>query len=303
MTDSPPITPTWSDADLDQIIVAHSQQIKVYRESLVNQINFARSSQSPPKECLDLSDYVADISIETSVQGSSILAVQIIDPGWMLLRRDSAGVAFFDTDEDGFLWPPIDLNFPADVSDAQWSLCRLDASTDLTGPNITLTFEDKITSVLRQFQGPVQSNPNETRAEFIRRLVKEATIGGHLPPVTDATTGVTNSPVIGMPDGSIRFIALLPGVAFTRGDLTIDQTSPPASAKQPYVARQNPTKNPGPPAPKSPFVSPSSPQVLIAEGFSAQPINPFASRFVLPSTATELSAVFGVPKPGPGPIP
>ena len=296
MTDQ--IKPTWTDSALNEIVTTDPETIRLYRETVAAQINASRALVDPIREIIDLDKFVADIVIQTSAQGSSLLEIHIIDPGWITLRRDANGVAFFDVDEAGFLWPPIDLNFPPDVSDAQWRLCQLRPSTDLSTANIVLTFEDKVSSVLREFQGPVQSNPNETRAEFIRRLVKEATVGGHLPPVTNTTTGITSSPVIGMPDGSIRFISLLPNVAFSQGDLTTDQVHLPASAKQPNAppARANPNKHPGGGNYLPHSLQPISTQLSIAEGFSAVPLNLDSTPFVLPPNL--ISKTFGIPPTG-----
>jgi hypothetical protein len=237
-------------SDLNATVISDPAQIRfLVAQSMADQINEQRMSFSPPKQAVDLTDAIADIIIETSAQGASLMEVHIIDPYWVLLQRDAAGICFIDVDEQGYLWPPIEVNFPKGSSDAMWRLCACAPTTDLTTANIVLTFEDRCAAELREFQGPVQSNHNETRAEFIRRLVKEARFGGHLPSV--AYNGVATSPNVGMPDGSIRFITLL-GIgdpqAFSAADLASDQVYTPPSAKQPAAppARKSPNKTPAP---------------------------------------------------------
>ena len=284
--------------DLAVTVLTDPTTIKLYRESVAKQINSQRMAQPPPKQVADLTDWISDIIIETTVQGASLLEVHIIDPGWILLQRDSAGVSFFDVDENGYLWPPIELNFPPGVSDAQWRLCQLRPSTDLTAANIIVTFEDKVVSVLREFSGPVLSHPNETRAEFIFRLVKEARVGGALAPDPNISAGTlgtgTDVPTIGTPDGSIRIISLLPNIDFTAADLSVDQFTLPASAKQPNKppARGDPNKNGGGGNPRAGILPnlPSAQAVdgttlSISEGFSVIPDPASGPMYVPPNTS------------------
>ena len=188
-------------------------------------INQQRMSQPNPMQVVDLEYHISDITIETSAQGSSLLTVSVIDPGWMLLRRDpGTGASFIDVDDSGYLWPPIELTFPPDVTDATWRLCQCKPTTDSSGPNIVLTFEDKIVSILREHDNITdpscgQSNPNETRAEFIERVVRSAS--GH---------AVAGDPASGV---GIRFRHLLNPSDFSPSDLTSAQTTLPASATPP----------------------------------------------------------------------
>src|SRR6185437_512529 len=108
------------------------------------------------------------------VQGSAFLEVHLVDPLWLLLRRDANGAAFFDVDEGGYLWPPLDIQVPPGQSDQVWTLCQLKPSTDLPGPTLVLTSEDKIVSECRNHDNTIDpsiatSRVNETRAEFIER--------------------------------------------------------------------------------------------------------------------------------------
>lgn len=239
----PTIRSDMTSSELNVVDLLDPLQIEAYRVSVATQINNQRMAQPNPKQVLDLSDWISDIMIETTVQGASLLEVHVIDPGWIMLLRDKDGVAFFDTDQNGYLWPPIEVNFPADSSDAVWRLCQLRPSTDITQANLILTFEDRVAAELREFLGPVLSSPNQTRAEFIQQLVKEVKFGKPLPPVAGL-----GYPVVppGQKDGKIRFIPLLPHLDFTAADLTADETTIPKSAKQknPPPARANHTKKP-----------------------------------------------------------
>jgi hypothetical protein len=230
--------------DLSVTQLQDPRRIRVLLQQVAGQINDYRSSVSPPLRCANLDEQISDIIVETSAQGSSLLEVHIVDPAWTLLQRDKAGNCFIDVDSSGYLWPPIEINFPQGVSSAVWRLCQCRPTTDLSGSNLILTFEDRAASVMREYGGPVVSTPLETRAEFIRRLVKEVRIDGHLPPVS--VNGVAYSPNTSAgPDGSIRFIPLLPHYVFTAADLAADEASLPASAKQPNKPR-NVNKTPGP---------------------------------------------------------
>lgn len=190
-----------------------------YTESFVRQFNASASSHHGIT-VVDLADHITDIVIETVAQGAGTLTVSVIDPAWSLLTGDTP---FLSVDDNGYLYPPIEINFPEDVSDAKWRLCTIDVSTDTTQANLQLTFEDAIVSELRDHDNQTdpslaQSNPNETRAEFIRRCVKTAT----------SSNSGTNTYDI----GATRFIPLLPNSVFTPADLYGDTTSVPTSAKE-----------------------------------------------------------------------
>src|SRR5690348_16177171 len=93
-----------ASADLHVIELVDPDRIRFFAHNLANQINAYRMSYPPQKTCTDLSQWVTDIIIETTVQGASLLEVHIIDPFWTLLRRDPDGVSFIDVDDQGFLW-------------------------------------------------------------------------------------------------------------------------------------------------------------------------------------------------------
>lgn len=223
-----PIINSLTGADLSVTELIDPAKIKFYAASIADQMNKFRMTYSPQKRVIDLSAWINDIIVETSAQGSSLLEVHIIDPTWALLLRDKNGVSFIDVDDQGYIWPPVEVNFPSDVSDATWRLCQVRPSTSLTDANMVLTFEDKIASELREHAGPKQSFPNETRAEFIQSLVKDANRNPAYPGEVD-----------------IRFVPLLPKETFTVADLSMSQRVP-KSATVPFARdhRKKPNKDP-----------------------------------------------------------
>jgi hypothetical protein len=202
---------------LDQLV---AKRVDTFSNNIAVQINNQRLQYSPGMTCADLEDYIADIQIETSAQGAGVLTLSLIDPSWALLHRDpKTGTSFIDVDENGYLWPPIELTFPEEVSDSTWRLCGCQPSSDTTQANIQLIFEDAIVAELREHDQNTDpscatSLPNETRAEFMERCVKTAS---------------KNKLIAG--EVGIRFVSLLPKSAFTGADLTKGEQTAPKSAK------------------------------------------------------------------------
>lgn len=258
-----PLFDAIASPDLHVTELVDPAEISFLVTSLADQINAFRMDWSPPKRVHDLSGWIADIIIETTAQGASLLEVHIIDPAWTLLMKDVNGVAFIDVDDEGFLWPPIEVTFPKDRSDATWRLCQLRPSTSLTEANVIMVFEDKIVSELREHFGAQVSFPDQTRAEFLQSLVKQANDSPTFPGEVD-----------------IRFRALLPKETFTAADLTMSQRLP-ASATQPFApkARKHPNKEPKKPVGSDPLGLPPFPNPIqeavngvtlsIAEGWNA----------------------------------
>ncbi len=179
-------------------------------------LNGNRQGGAP--KILDLSDMIADIIIESSVQGASFLEVHLIDPYQILTTRFGHQSAFFDVDDGGLLWP-VDVNYPQGT-DRFWRLASLDVSGATDGPNITATFEDRIATEMRDVGGPLTSGLGESRAQFIHRVVRLA-----------AKDAAFVCPALGnQPAGSDNPIV-----------------TPPKSATQPKAptARRNPLKKPG----------------------------------------------------------
>jgi hypothetical protein len=266
--DIPAIESVFKSPELDIIELVDPAQVQLYRTSVADQMNESRMGASPPKRCVDLADNIADIIIETAVQGASLLEVHVIDPAWVLLARDSNGVSFIDVDPDnsGYLWPPIEVNFPPDSSDAVWRLCQVRASTDLTGANLILTFEDRITAELRELQGPVVASSGSTRAQFIQFLVDDVKVGGKKSGAGKVAPALGVGQALNLlgsagaaragipPDPNVRFVPIFqagvetPFTAGSPSESVQSQNNPPASATQPNAppARQNPSKKPGP---------------------------------------------------------
>lgn len=271
-----------ASSDLGITELVDPDQISFYTASLANQVNAFRMNYTPQKRIIDLAEWVSDITIETTAQGGSLLEVTIIDPAWTLFQRDAAGVCFIDVDDQGFLWPPVEVTFPPDVSDATWRLCQCIPTTDLTQANVTLTFEDKIVSELREHYGAQISYPNQTRAEFIQMLVQQANRNPAYPG-----------------EVSIRLVNLLPKSTFTVEDLNLQERLP-ASATQAYAppARKNPNKNA-----KTPTVASSLPKPLtqgeIAAGVVDLSIEDGLAAYQKGTSYANTYSPFATPPPGP----
>lgn len=154
-------------AEFNTAILTDPLQIQAYRSSVADQMN----AQTGGPKFEDLGERVADITLNDTAQGASTLEVSLIDPYWILLIS-----GFIQTDENGFLWPPIDINFPTGT-DCVWRLCQVNATKDFTQPNLTLTFEDRIVSILRLMSavnGLQQGLANQTLGGFFKMLVDSA---------------------------------------------------------------------------------------------------------------------------------
>lgn len=155
-----------ASSELDTAILTDPQRIQAYRESIATQLN--DGSGGPRFE--DLSERIADIIIETNAQAAGTLEVHLVDPYWVIPTS-----GFIQADENGFLWPPIDIRFPSDTQ-CIWRLCQYRPSwSSGTQANLVLTFEDRIVSLLRDLSpgngGVWQGLPNQTLGGFIKMLV------------------------------------------------------------------------------------------------------------------------------------
>jgi len=166
----PAVPNALATGELNTAILVDPVKIQAYAESIASQMN----DQSGGPRIEDLSERIADITVETSAQGSSILTVGIVDPLWVLPMS-----GFIQVDQDGFLWPPVDINFPTGT-DCVWRLCQYHAVWDADSgseANLTLTFEDRIVSLLREMSpqnGIAQGQPNQTLGGFFKQLVDNA---------------------------------------------------------------------------------------------------------------------------------
>lgn len=175
----PQIPNEFATAELDTTILVDPEKIQAYKTSIADQMN----KQSPGPKFADLSDRIADVKLQTSAQGASILTVGVIDPAWALLIS-----GFIQVDAQGYLWPPIDVNFPTGT-DCVWRLAQVeadwDAEMDTQAGNLTLTFEDRIAALLRQMSastpgGMSQGQPNQTLGGFFKQLVDNTNSVLHL---------------------------------------------------------------------------------------------------------------------------
>jgi len=123
----------------------------------------------------DLDQAIIDIQLRTVAQGASTLTITLADPTWKLVRARFNGVPFIAVAQDGYLWPPIDIEFP---SGRWWRLAQVAPTTDLTAAQVTLTFEDRIVSELRQVDaqrgGVFAAAQGESLLGFLRSLVNGA---------------------------------------------------------------------------------------------------------------------------------
>ena len=117
----------------------------------------------------NLSGRIIDIIFDTVAQGASTLELDVLDPGFVLFRRQGETPAFIDVDASGLLIP-VDVNFPENT-DRWWRLAQVTMNIDPTQPH-QLVFEDRIVTLLRDQGGPKHAGSGQTRAQFIYSCVK-----------------------------------------------------------------------------------------------------------------------------------
>jgi hypothetical protein len=138
-----------------------------------NLIARALAAQPGAPKQEQLAGAIQEVTVETQIAGASLLTVTMLDPD---LGLQTSG--FLNVTPDGLL-PAIDVNFPGG-SQAWWRLCMLEGGLDNSQPNLTLTFQDRIVSYLRDHWGPVGAAAGTTtRAQFIKRLVDEVGRGAY----------------------------------------------------------------------------------------------------------------------------
>ncbi|UTI62244.1 C40 family peptidase [Paraconexibacter antarcticus] len=137
--------------------------------------DITRSAGGKTPSTIDLASAISEIQTRSQISGASTLTVDLIDPDWVILTS-----GFLDLDENGRL-DTIEVNYP-DGSDSWWRLVGVDASLDLSGPNVTLTFEDRVVAYLRDHWGPKTVPPGTTtRAQFLKSNVDEVGRTGGVP--------------------------------------------------------------------------------------------------------------------------
>lgn len=115
-----------------------------------------------------LAEAIDEIEEETQLTGASMIRVHLVDPYW-----DLATSGFLDRDEETGLLDKIQCEFPEGPG-YWWQLAAVELSNNLTQPNVTLVFEDRIVSWLREMRGEKVAPPGTTtRAQFVRTLLDE----------------------------------------------------------------------------------------------------------------------------------
>jgi len=117
-----------------------------------------------------LVEAISEVTLETQIAGASTLTITLADPDWVL---QTSGL--WEAKKE--ILTPVEVNFP-EGSEMFWRLCMVDGTTDLNGPNLTLTFEDVIVAELRGHHGPLSAPPGTlSRPEFVRKLVNQVSAG------------------------------------------------------------------------------------------------------------------------------
>lgn len=211
-------------------MLTNPARIEAMKSDIAGQMN----DQSGGPEFIDLAERISDVVIETTAQGASTLTITIIDRNLGLLRHEypkGSGNTFIQVDATGYLWPPIDVNYPRGT-DCVWRLCQVNSTTFGGQANITLTFEDRIVSWLREVnykKGKVaQGLAGQTLMGFIGQLVNGA-----------------NQYLRGYPlarGGGWQPIRLVPLVARPDPNVAPPVTTPQGASAKAALSRQNPNK-------------------------------------------------------------
>lgn len=127
---------------------------------------------------------VQEIELQTQIAGASFIKVHVADPDWTITTSGLIAVS-----EDGLL-NELEVEFP-EKTGFWWRLCAVEGSTEVNA-NLVLTFEDRTVARLRQQWGhKTAGSGTSTRAQFVKALVGEANLKGHLsPPIRFVSPGV-----------------------------------------------------------------------------------------------------------------
>lgn len=162
----------------------------------------------------DLASAVAEVTVESQTLGASLLQVTMNDPNWAILRS-----GFLNVTADGLL-DAIDVNFPQG-SDLWWRLAMIDFTNDLSGPNLTLTFQDRIISYLQGKWGGMAVAPGTTtRAQFIKQLVDQVGKGDGLMPIQFVCKSINALIVSGQIDVQVATMPAQAAIAAAKGNKT-----------------------------------------------------------------------------------
>lgn len=210
-------------------ILADPVRIEAVKTTVAGQMN----AQTGGPTCKDLRDMITDVVIETVAQGASTLKVTLVDPHLRLIsHKDRSGNTFIQADPTGFLWPPIDINFPS-RTDCYWRLCQVNASTFVGDPNLILTFEDRLVSWLREI-GANEGN--------VSQATPGSTLGGAIVQLIDgANQFIRGHPKYGGADWDpIRLVEL---ISPKDPNYTPPANTPASAYAGAALSRQNPNKN------------------------------------------------------------
>lgn len=126
-----------------------------------------------------LYDSITAAEVELTMEGASVLTVTVEDPHKRLLRSDTLSRwTWGDNPGDEDSWVRRGRALDAKLDDLDFRLVKVAKS----GTTLTLTFEDRAVAYLRQHRGALRaSRTHMTRAEFVRRMVKEVKAHGGIP--------------------------------------------------------------------------------------------------------------------------
>ncbi len=127
------------------------------------------------KEQIDVSARIVDGTYERTIDGASTLTLMVDDGDRELLRSGIFGVPQFGLTADQFAHDsPLDV----EIDNLWYRLVQVQKQQN----TLTLTFEDRIVSMLRNHTKPRKaSRAKMTRAEFVLSLVREVKEAGPIP--------------------------------------------------------------------------------------------------------------------------
>lgn len=128
---------------------------------------------------LQLANAIAEIEIETRTSGAAVMKVQLVDPYWSLLtssfievQRTTQHVGSEKAELPTSL-RKIQVEFPQ-KSGWMWQIVAVEATNELSQPNLILTFEELIVAQMHEVWGyKVANSGMRTRAEFVAAMVDE----------------------------------------------------------------------------------------------------------------------------------
>lgn len=144
----------------------------------------------------ELAQVVSEVQLQTQILGSSLLHITLIDPGWAIQRT-----GWLNVSPDGLL-DEIEVEFPKG-SGMWWRLAMVEGGNNLSAPNLTLTFQDRIVAYLQDKAGKKVVAPGTTtRAQFIKQLVDEVGNGDGKQPIQFVCPEVNQLQLVNEPAGA-----------------------------------------------------------------------------------------------------